>query len=296
MAKASNWIREPSAVEMPPPLALRIELLRAPTASFDRTPIPDHDLFLPLRPIRLYEHSRGRRRSSFDYRRGMVGFTPPGRVWSISWEGVLEGVSFRIPVDTLALGADEPARGQPENWRMVLTDHAPAIAYLGLDLAEQAMGGLPAGPGHFEQQLKTFLAMVHRRYTSRPEVDLPRIGGLRPQVLRAIGYIESRLSAKLDLDRICAAGNLSRAHANRCFRAELGTTVWGYVLRRRLEKARRSLLADPAPVGQIARRYGFSSPAHFCRAFAGRFGCSPGDYQKRMMDAGSGVDPDKLKP
>ncbi len=283
MAEPADWIREPAAVELPPPLALRIELLRAPSASFHRRPVPDHDIFLPLRPICLHEISGGRRRSSFDYRRGMVGFTPPGESWSVSWEGTLEGVTFLIPPETMAnaLGAVQPGR-QP-NWRMVLADHAPAIAFLGLDLAEQALGGLPGGKDTFEQQLKTFLTMLHRRYTSQPEVDLPRIGGLRAQVLRAVAYIESHLGADIDLDQICAAAHLSRAQANRCFRAELGTTVWGYVQRRRIEKARVSLLKGSLSIGQIARRHGFSSAAHFSREFRRRYRCPPSVYRQEVL-------------
>lgn len=60
-------------------------------------------------------------------------------------------------------------------------------------------------------------------------------------------------------------------------------TVSGYVMHSRLTACRQAL-ADPSydryQIAEIAYRFGFNSPSHFCRAFKEKFGLSPGDVRR----------------
>jgi AraC-like DNA-binding protein len=59
-------------------------------------------------------------------------------------------------------------------------------------------------------------------------------------------------------------------------------TVADWVRRRRLERCRRDLL-DPGlsheAASTIADRWGFTSAAHFSRAFRAEYGLPPGEYR-----------------
>jgi AraC-like DNA-binding protein len=76
---------------------------------------------------------------------------------------------------------------------------------------------------------------------------------------------------------VAAASFVSVRQLHRLFAAE-GTTFGAYVREMRLARC-RSELADPKfldrSIGAIAGRWGFTSPAHFTRAFKARYGASP---------------------
>jgi AraC-like DNA-binding protein len=85
--------------------------------------------------------------------------------------------------------------------------------------------------------------------------------------------------AALSVDDIARALNCSRRHLYNAF-ADEPDGVAGYLLAQRLDAARRDLL-DAAlagvPITRIALDRGFSSAAHFSRAFKARFGLTPSE-------------------
>lgn len=86
---------------------------------------------------------------------------------------------------------------------------------------------------------------------------------------------------------VAAAHHLSTRQLHRLFEAE-EETVAGLIRAGRLEAARRDL-ADPAlrpvTVRSVAGRWGFTSPAHFSRAFREAHGMPPGDYRRQALGA-----------
>jgi AraC family transcriptional activator of pyochelin receptor len=62
---------------------------------------------------------------------------------------------------------------------------------------------------------------------------------------------------------------------SRGFRELYGISVAEAVSERRLDQARRELLATDLPVGLIGYRSGYQNNASFTRAFGRRFGVSP---------------------
>ncbi|MGY0067032.1 helix-turn-helix domain-containing protein [Streptomyces sp. QTS137] len=84
---------------------------------------------------------------------------------------------------------------------------------------------------------------------------------------------------------VAAAHHLSTRQLHRLFEAE-EETVAGLIRAGRLEAARRDL-TDPAlhasPVHAVAARWGFTSPAHFSRAFRDVYGAPPGDYRRGAL-------------
>jgi AraC-like DNA-binding protein len=95
---------------------------------------------------------------------------------------------------------------------------------------------------------------------------------------RARRYIEARLEdPRLTPTAVCAAAGVSRSGLYRLF------GHWGgvarYIQERRLRRAQASL-RDPAErrnISELAYSHGFTSAAHFSRAFRALFGCSPRD-------------------
>lgn len=116
----------------------------------------------------------------------------------------------------------------------------------------------------------------------------------RPQVaatliMQARRYIDANLTnPDLSPDRLCIALGLSRSSLYTLFEPRHG--VNRYIQERRLQRVREHL-CDPGErrrIGEIAFAYGFTSEAHFSRAFRRAFGCSPSE-----MRAGATAGPEK---
>lgn len=102
----------------------------------------------------------------------------------------------------------------------------------------------------------------------------------------ARNHIELNITDRdLSPGQVAAAVGISERQLGRIF-AEAGTTVGRYVLTRRLEFARAALSApeqDAVPVGEIGRRFGFTSPSHFSRTFRERYGLTPLQWRKETQ-------------
>ena len=256
-------------------------LLRMPPGRMDRAFVEDFELFVPTRPLELNELSGGHARRKFSYRSGMVAFNSPGAGWSISWDGVIEGLSLIITREVMEravrdLFGEDPATMK---WRMALSDNAPAIAYLGLDLVSQASIGYPAGERHFEQVSRALFSMIIRRYAQTADRDTATVGITSRSVLAAIRHIEQNLGEPLSVQSICDATASSSPQLNRQFRTELGQSVWAYVQQRRLKAASELLRETDSTVGEIGAKTGFPTRSNFLKAFRAAYGQSPSEFR-----------------
>ncbi|MFE4330531.1 helix-turn-helix transcriptional regulator [Streptomyces sp. NPDC056831] len=80
-----------------------------------------------------------------------------------------------------------------------------------------------------------------------------------------------------------AAHGISVRYLHRLFEAE-STTVCQWIREQRLHECRRELVvraAESVSLGQVARRWGFTGPARFSRAFRRSYGLSPTDWLDR---------------
>lgn len=94
--------------------------------------------------------------------------------------------------------------------------------------------------------------------------------------------------ASLTVDGIALALNCSRRQLYNAF-AEEPDGVAGYILRRRLEACRRAFddrAQAQRSITDIAVEFGFSSMAHFSRAFRSHLGLAPSDYRRSALQPG----------
>ncbi len=101
---------------------------------------------------------------------------------------------------------------------------------------------------------------------------------------RVKAYIENNLSrCNLDIEEIAQRMGCSRRYIFRAFQAA-DTTPSQYIWDRRLERTREHLTTGSFPGGsisEIAFACGFSSTAHFSRAFRKRYGMSPSEARRQ---------------
>ncbi len=106
----------------------------------------------------------------------------------------------------------------------------------------------------------------------------------RQRLDRVRAYLESHLSAPVDLAALARVACLSPYHFHRVFRSVLGETVGDYVRRIRLERAAYLLRRSGREVTDVALAVGYESPAAFTRAFEKAFGAPPSVW--RCSDSG----------
>jgi len=95
-------------------------------------------------------------------------------------------------------------------------------------------------------------------------------------------YIQANLDKDLGLAALGKRANLSPAHLQRVFKAEIGESPKAYATRLRVERAAFCLLAHESTVARLAADCGFQSPETFIRAFRRRFGKTPSEYRSAV--------------
>ncbi|MCW5667415.1 MAG: helix-turn-helix domain-containing protein [Piscinibacter sp.] len=120
----------------------------------------------------------------------------------------------------------------------------------------------------------------HRAGGQAQFVDAPlpasRRGGRMAALLE---WIEAHLAEPIDLDTLAARAAMSRRHFTRRFREATGTTVWQWVLQRRVARARALLEASELGIEGVAAEAGFGSAVALRKAFVASVGQPPAGYR-----------------
>ena len=92
-------------------------------------------------------------------------------------------------------------------------------------------------------------------------------------------------SATITTKDLAVLARLSSYHFCRAFRDSFGASPHGYLMRRRVERAKGLMLTTNASLGQIAADCGLSDQAHFNKLFRRFVGESPGAWRRARATA-----------
>lgn len=113
----------------------------------------------------------------------------------------------------------------------------------------------------------------------------------RKMVANACLYIRENLASCLTIPAIAHAAATNRNKLNQMFQRLLGETVFEYVQRLRLERARSLLSPDSGrSITEVAHEVGYSDSTSFSRAYHSRFGRVPSRDLKRTSALNSQQD------
>lgn len=199
-------------------------------------------------------------------------------------------IRLEAPVDTLHLylrrhivedvadsfGLSGPA-GQFEP---LLGGRDTLIEQLALEVLGAARSGGQAA-GMYADHLALAIAgrLIRTRTAGMPPA--PRRPGLASsKIQKVVDYVDAMLEHHLKLSDISAVAGLSRTHLSRQFKAVTGVSPHQYVLQRRVERAKRLLVATNEPIAQIAHACGFSHQEHMSGVFRRITGETPARYRQ----------------
>ncbi|WP_158375087.1 helix-turn-helix transcriptional regulator [Cellulosimicrobium cellulans] len=93
----------------------------------------------------------------------------------------------------------------------------------------------------------------------------------------------------LDVPTLAREALMSAGHFSRSFRAAYGETPYGYLMTRRIERAKALLRRGDLSVTDVCVEVGCTSLGSFSARFSELVGMSPSAYRARQHDAGAAV-------
>ena len=128
--------------------------------------------------------------------------------------------------------------------------------------------------------LTQFMVELNRLARSSGNVQRREEPDLVSQVL---SYIGNHYQENITLESLAAEFFVSKYHLSHEFSHRVGTSIYRYVIFRRLLQARELIAAGHAP-GEVYQSCGFGDYANFYRAFKGEYGISPRDFAAQIQE------------
>jgi AraC family transcriptional regulator len=204
-------------------------------------------------------------------------------------------VDMHTPIDTTHLYLrrsilDEVAgglyRGDPTRIdlipRMAILD--PILGEIGHSV-RAALDDDPQTSGlyveHMMRAIAAHLIRMHSDADKNATMPVSLNAGLSAsQLAKAREMIEDHLTARLTLFEISSEFGMSSDHFGRLFKQATGIPVHHFVLRSRIDRARRLLAETSLPIARIAFECGFAGQTHLTRSFRRIVGVTPAIFRK----------------
>lgn len=97
-------------------------------------------------------------------------------------------------------------------------------------------------------------------------------------------YVKNNLSRKITLSDIAWKLHCSTVTLTEHFKKEYGMTIMEYVMKKRMEKARRLLNNSELSIREVAEECGFVDDEYFSRCFKESHGASPVAWRKKQKE------------
>jgi AraC family transcriptional regulator len=148
----------------------------------------------------------------------------------------------------------------------------PQIEHIAWALDAHRRAGRPSGL-LYEDSLGLALAL-HLLGQFAAADRTPR-GLSAPQLRRVTEFIDAHLDDDLSLSRLASVADVSASHLKTLFKRSTGLPVHGFVMQRRVERARALLQRGELPASQIALDAGFAHQSHMARCMRRVLGVTP---------------------
>ena len=208
---------------------------------------------------------------------------PSGQAFSARLHGESEQLAIYL-APTLVLRAADEAQARGFEIIEGCSPHDPVVRSVGLallsELETEGVGGRL-----YSESLANLLA-VHllRHYTTSGVAPQRFKGGLSGRRLRQVlAFIADNYESDLSLAELARVGRMSTFHFAREFKRATGTTPHQYLIKFRIERAKRLLTESEIPLVEVSSRSGFSHQSHFTRLFRRLTGTTPQSYRFKFQ-------------
>lgn len=166
--------------------------------------------------------------------------------------------------------------------RTVLGIDDPLLHALLLAMAAEVRAGFAGGRGYGESLATALAAHIVRLYSdAKPAATAQSRGLSRSQLSAAIGKIHNDFTGDVSLTTLASAAGLSPFHFARLFKLSTGLAPHQYVLRCRVEHARKLLLSRDTTTAEVAKAAGFCDQSHLTTHFRRLYGVTPRTFRQQ---------------
>jgi AraC family transcriptional regulator len=156
----------------------------------------------------------------------------------------------------------------------------PLVRAIGTTLDAEIASSHP-GPGIYAESLALALSSHILRKYVKPGFGERNSPGLNGRQLHlGLEFIRENLDKDLSLAEMAATVTMSKYHFAKSFKQAMGIAPHRYLVRLRIEKARKLLIQDSQSVDEIASSVGYFDRAHFAEQFRRYTGMSPTEYRR----------------
>jgi AraC family transcriptional regulator len=159
------------------------------------------------------------------------------------------------------------------------------VGALAATVNAERIAGFPSGRLFLDSVEQALAVALVNDYAVRHHSPQTHRGGLGSARLRRIKeFIDAKIEDDLTLCEMAQAVELSTAYFSRMFRKSTGETPHQFLLRRRLERAKKMLRSADERVLDVAVACGFKSQQHFAQVFRHVCRVTPTEYRREFLN------------
>jgi AraC-like DNA-binding protein len=165
---------------------------------------------------------------------------------------------------------------------LIRLDDTSIAAVTGIfDRLEKALSSNEYGKDVFSKAIFIQLMVIINRLYAKTGSELE--DNCYDEIVREIiNFIVDNIHQELSIDSIASTFFMSRYALMHKFKQETGSTIYDYVIKKRLAMA-KLLIRNGMQISQIPHECGFSDYSSFERAFKKNIGISPREYNKSIQ-------------
>lgn len=130
-----------------------------------------------------------------------------------------------------------------------------------------------------ELQILFMQIVVHLSQIQRKRQQL-----LSPSVQTIKDYVDNQVLKPFYTEQLSAELGISSKQLNRSFKKEMGTTVYRYLLEKKIESAKMMLMETSLTIDQVADRLGYADAHYFSNLFRAKTGLRPSAFRRSFRD------------
>ena len=126
--------------------------------------------------------------------------------------------------------------------------------------------------------------LLFRYSTHASQAKISRSGFTQPQLKQVVDYIDANLDRNVSLAELATLLQLSPYHFAHLFKNSIGIPPHQYLIRCRIERAKRLLALGNLSIVAVAQVVGFASQGHFTYHFKRLVGVTPKSFLQRSQE------------
>ncbi|HKQ53359.1 MAG TPA: AraC family transcriptional regulator, partial [Pyrinomonadaceae bacterium] len=207
---------------------------------------------------------------------------PSGRPFSARLKGDSEQLAIYLDPQLVLRAADEAGvHGGAVEVVEAFSPEDAVAKNVGLALLAELEAEAPGGRLYAESLANLLAVHLLRHYTAAVPTFKGGLAGRR--LRRVLAFIEENYEGDLSLAELAQVGGMSTFHFAREFKRATGTTPHQYLIKFRVERAKRLLAESALPLVEVSSRAGFSHQSHFTRLFRRLTGTTPRAFRHRFQ-------------